>query len=304
MNKSENIFKKLKFVGISKKEHDQTIKVFKELDRDYKAVFKKEPIAFNPFQGIKIHKSAFKRSKRKSNQKKKSMEGGMWQYIAMAIALGCLAKAIFQNQEQDRFQDQPDYHGRVPEQFRGRRAYPPSYQPSGNFPAWIDTSPGNSDPHRMVWSQRYHERNELVNPDELTIQQRSEIERDIGAMQSGVDGFQGAIAHRDHIHRDGGEFDRAAQRFLRPVIRAQGQQAWDDDLSQAPGAAGSHFGSYDGGGGGGGGGGWGRIRHVARSSGGGGGGGLGERRGQRFRSDGDVATATDNLFGTSESGYN
>ena len=285
MNKSENIFKKLKFDGISKKEHDQTVKIFKELDRDYKAVFKKEPIAFNPFQGIKIHKSASKRSKRKSNQKKKTMKGGSWLYIAMAIAVGCLAKAIFQNRERE----QDRYHGRVPEEFQGRRAYPPSYQPSGNFQSYHNTAPGHSDPHRRLYYDNYAGRDDMAanydnehRIDEMDRAVREEEQRDRDTMQRGVDGFNRALQHRRHIRRDGGEFDRATQLFMRPVIRNQAQQAWDDGLSQAPGAAGSHFGGDYGG-----------SDPGVRAE---------ERR--TDRSGGNVAAASDNLFGPSESGYN
>lgn len=167
----------------------------------------------------------------KGGKTKKKKRGG-----AGMVALGIGAAIIYTiyNIIQNNY-IRNRYRGRVPVEYQRLRPYPDNYVRRENFRRSLNTAPGYSDPHFQLYGDRYDNRNlmaEYYDSDidftRLDNAVDREERRDSDLMRTGADGFHDAVRRRDYLYRPGGEVERAAGRFMGPLVRRQAQQDYED----------------------------------------------------------------------------
>ena len=205
-----------------------------KLNNQYEEVFGKSNIDLNPIiEELTIKSTGGSKKKSKKRRNKRSMKGGSYDaIIGGSILLVFLYFCLFSEAE-DR------YRGRVPDGYRDMEPYPAWYQ--RHRPLHVNTNshaawPGRSNPHAGIYDDRYEARNYLadnydnhnIDHDRVEREIAREHAHDFGLMQRGVQGFEDSVRQRNYELRPGGPTERAAGRFLRPIIMRGAQQNYDE----------------------------------------------------------------------------
>ena len=215
-----------------------------KLNNQYEEVFGKSNIDLNPLiEELTIKSTGGSKKKSKKRRNKRSMKGGSYDaIIGGSILLVFLYFCLFSEAE-DRYRgrvpEEDRYRGRVPDEYRDMEPYPAWYQ--RHRPLHVNTNshaawPGRSIPHSIIYQvPRYGARNYMENNyhqpwsvyidhDQVEREIAREQGNDLDLMQRGVHGFEDSIRQRDYDLRPGGPTERAAERFLRPIVMRGAQR--------------------------------------------------------------------------------
>ena len=204
-----------------------------KLNNQYEEVFGKSNIDLNPLiEELTIKSTGGSKKKSKKRRNKRSMKGGSYDaIIGGGILLVFLYFCLFSEAEEDQ------YRGRVPDEYRDMEPYPSWYR-QGNQQDPDDiylpefANPGNSYSHLATHPERYEARrygarygnDPRTDWNHLIDRIADEAGNDLDLMQRGVHGFEDSIRQRGYDLRPGGPTERAAGRFLEPIVMRGAQR--------------------------------------------------------------------------------
>ena len=207
-----------------------------KLNNQYEEVFGKSNIDLNPIiEELTIKSTGGSKKKSKKRRNKRSMKGGSYDaIIGGGILLVFLYFCLFSEAEEDQ------YRGRVPDEYRNMEPYPSWYR-QGNQQDPDDiylpefANPGNSYSHLATHPESYEARRYAARNgndprtdwNHLIDRIADEAGNDLDLMQRGVHGFEDSIRQRNYDLRPGGPTERAAGRFLEPIVMRGAQRDYD-----------------------------------------------------------------------------